>query len=402
MNSLCCSSLKISPLFDIEEGCYTDASIKLKNHFNDVDSFKKMKIPKNVQDPNKLPHEILMRYIQCRKNMRCWIGELSDLNGFKSIISHKINLNENGVRAGLFQTYSVRNWDDATKKIDIKIPGDLYLLFYDGYYEPKSDGMFKSNTFIETVLVAKIFLHNENKHYLENCNLNRIIKLKKSFGILNRYIFQLYRNYSQLEQESICIKGGASLLPYGTREISDVDCSYDGNYFDRKNMLNKRLKMDIYNVRENTPYTLSIMNKIKPICLDTNNIYEDYVYFMGLKMHNYEFTTKFLYIRSRPKAFADMIYFSKRVTKIPIPQIPNLKILKSGPGILKNEYVTDFTVEFLKGRYRDNTLKNKDKQKIDKKKFINAIRNYLRKGYGLVMSETGIQKTIDQSLKYEI
>lgn len=392
LKSICCSRLKVEPLFnDIDEGQYMKP-VKLLSK-----SYKHIKHFAQLAKRTKPNDECMLRYIQCRPNMRCYIHSE---NTTEVVFSKSINLSETGLRALLFQLYSVRQFDHKLPDIDPTKSYSVY--FYDGYYEPP-EGLYKAESFIETILVAKLTLHIPNLFYLDHTNLDGLKNpnMRKCLIIFSRLMYAMYTNLSQLEMEEYYISGSFALSIMGLRRAHDIDLQYIGNNISGTEKIQKNINRNEIDFAVNDEWVSYKINK----WLGNTDMQHDpkfYIYFLGCKIISLEMWTKYMFHRNRPKSVADLIAVNIILgTNFAIPSIPIIRYpLTLNHKTEKISYLTDQSIKdsVQIGFLTHKQVKEK-REKINPIEFLNTIQKNLKHNYNISKSINAIKKIIVVSSK---
>ena len=433
MRTICCSRIKIEPLFkNIEENDILKPVKLLKEYFHGVKYFEDLS---RAKSPN---HEIYLRYIQCRVDMICIIskGE-NDLLKKYAVIGKEIELNTLGFTYLLFQLYTIRiDFEKSFTLLKNYIKNNTKYHFY--FIEKKyldnleSDSVFayKSETFLETVIAAKLILH-DNKYYLENGKYWKIPRMGKSIRTWNQTVCWLYKNISQLDLERFLFVSGIVPMIFGLRGIGDVDMMISGKgkrldkvidtfyeynknkqKYSSKNKQKKILDVDIL-LQDYLwhPLTDSIFRQVTKNIVgkgdEDNFIFypQVYYYFYGFKIMSFPLHVVLRNIRNRPRCAAELIEFYMSVNdKTAVPNIPKYKINIESlvkPGVMA--YYTNSSIKFLKkaGMLENKNVKEKT-ELIDQEHFLNTIKCYLRRDYKRILSVDDIKKIIKKSPKINI
>lgn len=409
--SVCCSKIFIKPLFqNVKKGEYLEPIRQWIKYFDD-DYHKK------ILKQNRKTDEVMMRYVQCRPFMRAVLS--TETPSRKVNVVHKQPLNgwsKKQTETLLFELMSVRELD-CDYKVKSSKPPPLTVYFYelnrDIVLTPEDfpGAVYSTDNFLETILTAKSTLHKENLFHLEYMDVERFKTFNSSIKKMNQYLLTLYKNYSQLDLETIYHYSGIIPLSLGMRNISDIDAHILSSTNDDKRKkgsngleseIPKLLRFDIdlvpiRNIKAGYKYLFQTLIKkvIHDDDLDSAFYHPKmYYYFYGLKISDLRFFHTLRYFRNRPKAIAGLVYFHDQLQiKLPIPDIPTDK-LPAG-----RTYLTYPMIDILlkTGDLEKSELKNL--QSFEESDFLRLVDKYLNMLFDLNLSRSKIKEIIQKAPK---
>ena len=424
-NELCCNFKNLKPFFnDIEEYEYKKLAIKINELYKDnkynkfivnflkhISSLKIDNQPLKIFNNDIYLNYLMVLYTQCRKKIKkttIWpISNITNNNLNKKFKDRKIyaikkiKLTSKAVQNLIYQMYAYTNeyktiddikeyskklgWTDEKKVKYIKI----YL--YEGN-DLNIDESHTTNTFMEAIVLTKIYFNKNSIDFLHLQLLDRVIssQFRQCKILLNTYINYLYSNIDLFDIDKFLILSGAILFTYGIRRCSDIDFFIGDNpsYIRTDNFIEK---IDNFYLNEKTKFFFTDgYTKLIPD-LYWKNFWEEWhiewanlfgaehisetifnpeyhYYYMGLKLLYLDADIARRNVRGRPAAVADLIMINRLLGKnININPIPKKTIRYDViTEISKNKFIN--TIKFwLKKKYRVNEKPNNLKKIV---KFI--------------------------------
>ena len=417
--SICCSNLKVRPLFrDIKEKDYL-APYKLLSSTLKTDYYKKQIKSGKIND------DIFLKYLMCRPKMRIYIfdkqqdfiEEFVDIDYYKKII-----LNQKKYSNLILQLKSItQKFDDI--KVKTQQVHHLHIFFTEEDISKKyelegnPELLYQSKSFIESIINAKLLLNENSLKYLEYQRFDRIIKFKKSILKFNKFMVWMYKNMSLFELEIIITWSGIVSYSFGLRDFNDFDLFTELTNKNNYNKITKKfltlrdkdLDIDIPDLnKKNNKLILHLyIYKIQTdsLKLISNKQYTNsyiyynpkfYYYFYGLKLPNLITNTYYRFIRGRSSQCAELISYNKILNiNIPIPKIPNNKYYIDR-YINSHKQQEDYYIHDKEYDYYINAAKAIEfepkimKETVNHLKYSKLVSNYLKNKYRFNMSENEV------------
>jgi endonuclease/exonuclease/phosphatase family metal-dependent hydrolase len=231
---------------------------------------------------------------------------------------------------------------------------------------------------------AGIFLSENSLNFLKKQKSWRMLEMHKTRNLINK-IKDFFYNYSQNELEKLLIFSSGVLFSYGIREANDIDCLLlENNTIDPKTIeqLNSESKdtMDISykgttQFNENWEKTLND----RAIEYGAKN-YHDlvtnprfYYYFMGLKIIRLKCDLMLRFKRGRPAQFTDLLVIRQMFNfgyKLKVPETT-----KKWDEVNKKDII----------------------ESVDKSRYLETVKTYLRSRYYINLTTDQIDKWIEMS-----
>lgn len=445
--SVCCSKIKINPLFDgIKEGAIGTPIEKLVKHYKNVDMYTRL-----LADKKDNVGLRMLYYVMCRPKMTCVIirkqhTRLSE----SSIHNHTIEMEPNGIMYLMFQLLTVRHFfKEATERVNalFKTTKKLYVYFieYPSFKDLEIDNKevcYRSWNFLETITAAKLILPENNKWYLENSRFDRLSEkhFYRGFKTFNTVTVWLYKTFSLLELERFYFFSGIFWQYLGVRPIGDLDIIISkeggGTVGDAK-IIDKLYVKDPKTGKYSQPHDSDEIRSKTDVFLEnvfwhpfwdhlyvkgSKALYPEitkpeqfmfepkcFIYFYGFKCSNPELSIMNRYIRNRPRGTAELIMANEILNfPVQVPPLPTFYLsipsfAKAGDEETKYTKYTDFEATFVKANktYTAKELK-KHTVPVDEKKWLGTIQWYLKRDYRTIMSPAKIKEKIEKAPKFNL
>ncbi len=371
----CCNFRHINPFLDnIGKYEYVKLAAEIVKLYKDAEYNKfildfgkeisKLKYNKNtinIPENNLYLNYLILYYTQCRENIKIltvYPNSNTKPNGWIKILKQncdlyavkKIKLSGKASYSLIYQIYAYTNqynklnqikqyskelgWSDEN---DVK---DIYVYLYEGDFKEKIKDIHISDTFYETINMAKIYFNQNSLNFLQDQRLDRLLnyRFNNCKVLLNTFINYIYRNIELFDIDKFLILSGSILYSYGVRRCSDVDF-FIGSYPKKVKTQNFYEKIDKFLLDENTKffftdgYTKNYKegkywrNFYKTWHVEwaqlfgaehiSETIFDPryHYYFMGMKMMLLDADLTRRNVRYRPAAIADLIMVNKLLNK---------------------------------------------------------------------------------------
>lgn len=438
--SVCCSKLKINPLFDdIKEGDYAEPAKKLAKHYKNVDRYTRLGVDESFK---------MMYYIMCRPKMKCYITRKPHSKLKKEAAHCKIvKMKPTGIMYLMFQLLTVRFFfKEAKERVALfKTTDTLYAYFVEGRVIdiPQNETCYQSWNFLELITAAKLILPENNKWYLENSKFERLTQghFYKGFKTFNTVTVWMYKTFSLLELERFYFFSGIFWQYLGVRPIGDLDIIVskegselldtnsklinrlytveDGKYYQPHDSDEIRSKTDVFlegiywHPFWDHLYARGSKALYPHIKKPEQFMFEPdcFVYFYGFKCSNPELSILNRYIRNRPRGTAELIMANEILhpVTVQVPPLPTyfLRIqsfAKGGDEEIKYTKYTDYEADFVK---QNKTFTAKEFKKhivpVDEKQWLNTIKWYLKRDYrNTKFTSAKLKEFISQAPKFDL
>lgn len=218
--------------------------------------------------------------------------------------------------------------------------GSCTSIYINFYYEAPNRGRFISNSYYDTLLIAKTILNENSIELLEMSNIDIMRKMlfSSSFNKLN-YILEKYNSLPFIDREFIIVKHGFISWALGIRNFEDIDMNvinvYSKEFQTFHNDLKKYINVDIIAAIPGSNYIIRNYQYafLSQMYLNDPNTYEyildpsAYGYIFGIKVFNLRWHMTIRYLIGRPKDCSEILYFNETTdNKFPLPDIPEHKL----------------------------------------------------------------------------
>jgi len=305
----------------------------------------------------------------------------TDINSINPIKILVYSLNQTSINNNININGSSANYKMELRDIFVKENIKTTTLTEDDDRYPRGyDYLHVSDNENQAYEYAGIFFHENSIHFLEKQKSWRLLEMSSARQNFNR-IKEFMYEYSMLELEKLLLNSSVVLFTHGIREANDIDgILLDNKIVDAEKIkqLNKDGILDIsYRPNFNEEWLNELNTRAK---LMGANDYEElilnpkyYYYFMGIKILRLKYDIKIRFLRQRPAQFTDLLI---------IRQMFMLNYKLKVPETTK--------------KYNGET-KTTDIISVNKDKYINTIKNYLKVRYSIDLTAEQVRKWIEMT-----